>query len=97
MLTKEYYVYILANQKYGTLYTGVTNNLARRIYEHKEGRVAGFTKKWSVNKLVYFEPHLDVYAAISREKIIKKWRREWKINLIETDNPLWLDLYADLL
>lgn len=97
MLTKEYYVYILASQKYGTLYTGVTNNLIKRIYEHKEGLVQGFTKEYSVNKLVHYEEHLDIYTAISREKILKRWRREWKINLIEQNNPQWLDLYSDIL
>ena len=97
MQYKEYYVYILANQKYGTLYTGVTNNLIKRIYEHKQGLVSGFTKKYNVHKLVYFEKHSDINEAILREKIIKKWRRDWKINLIEQNNPFWLDLYSEIL
>ena len=94
MNEKKYFVYLLASQRYGTIYTGVTNNLARRIYEHKNDLVKGFTKKYSVKQLVYYETHDDIREAIAREKIIKKWRREWKINLIERDNPYWLDLYS---
>jgi putative endonuclease len=92
---KEYYVYILASQKYGTLYTGITSNLIKRIYQHKTG-YGGFTKKYHVTKLVYYEVHNDVNAAILREKQIKKWNRNWKINLIETNNPYWLDIYSEL-
>jgi putative endonuclease len=90
---KQYYVYILASGKYGTLYTGITSDLVGRIYEHKEHLADGFTKKYKVNQLVYFEIHDDVHEAILREKQIKKWNRDWKINLIERDNPHWLDLY----
>jgi putative endonuclease len=92
----EYYVYIIANKKFGTLYTGVTNNLILRIYEHKKGLADGFTKKYRLHQLVYFEKHIDIKEAILREKIIKKWRREWKVNLIERDNPYWIDLYAEI-
>lgn len=94
---KEYYVYIVANEKCGTIYTGVTNNLIRRIYEHKQGLADGFTKKYQLYRLVYFEVHIDINEAILREKIIKKWRREWKFNLIERNNPYWVDLYLELI
>ena len=92
----QYYVYILASTTYGTLYTGITSNLVRRVYQHKTNQVEGFTKKYGVHKLVYYEVHGDVHEAILREKRIKKWNRDWKINLIERDNPHWLDLYGDL-
>jgi Predicted endonuclease containing a URI domain len=97
MSTKEYFVYLVASKKRGTLYTGITNNLIKRIYEHKKGVVEGFTKKYQVHQLVYFEKHIDVLEAISREKVIKKWRREWKFNLIEQDNPHWIDLYSEII
>jgi putative endonuclease len=89
---KQYYVYLLASKRYGTLYTGVTSDLAKRIYEHEYGLVQGFTKKYNVYQLVYFEVHSDIYEAITREKQIKKWNRQWKINLIEQNNPQWLNL-----
>jgi len=92
----EYYVYMMANKKYGTLYVGVTNDLVRRIYEHKEGLANGFSKKYKLHHLVYFEQHIDINEAISREKVIKKWRRDWKINLIEQNNPHWVDLYCEI-
>ena len=91
-----YYVYILASQRNGTLYIGVTNDLARRVYEHREGLVAGFTKRYGVKKLVHFETHQNVRAAIQREKTLKHWVRAWKVALIEEDNPEWRDLYEDL-
>ena len=87
----QYYVYILTN-KSGTLYTGVTNNLERRVYEHKNHLIDGFTKKYKIDKLVYFEETDDVSTAIAREKQIKGWRREKKIALIESINPHWKDL-----
>lgn len=90
------YVYILASQKNGTLYIGVTSNLIKRVYEHKNDVVNGFTKKYQVHKLVYFEEHIDVRQAIQREKQMKKWKRQWKIELIEKSNPRWKDLYQDL-
>ena len=94
--TMAYYVYVLASGKNGTLYIGVTNDLIRRIYEHKEGVTKGFTKRHSVNHLVYYETHESIGAAIGREKKLKHWRREWKLNLIERDNPDWHDLYPGL-
>ena len=93
---KQYYCYILASKKYGTLYVGITNDLLRRVWEHKDGKADSFTKKYKVNKLVYFDCSLDVRAAIHREKCIKKWNRQWKINLIEEDNPNWEDLYQTI-
>ena len=90
---KSYYVYILASKKNGTLYIGVTNDLVRRVYEHKQGLVEGFTKKYNVKQLVFFEETNDVESAITREKQMKKWNRQWKIELIEKNNPEWKDLY----
>ncbi|MCD6116466.1 GIY-YIG nuclease family protein [bacterium] len=93
---KIYYVYILASKRNGTLYIGVTNNLARRVYEHKENKVSGFTSKYNVHKLVYFEESFDITSAINREKQLKKWKRKWKLELIEKYNPNWKDLYEDI-
>jgi len=93
---RQYYVYILANHKCGTLYVGITNDLIRRVYEHKNGKIQGFTKRYNINQLVYFEDTTDVTEAITREKQIKKWKRAWKIELVEKDNPQWRDLYLDL-
>ena len=92
----NYYVYILASKRNGTLYIGVTNNLIRRVYEHKEGIIEGFTKKYNVKMLVYFEWVTDANGAIKREKQLKKWNRKWKIELIEKNNPEWKDLYYEL-
>jgi putative endonuclease len=92
-LDKQFYVYILASQRNGTLYTGVTSNLIQRIWQHKEGLTDGFTTKYGVKNLVYFEVHGTAEAAITREKQIKKWRRAWKLDLIEKRNPDWKDLY----
>ena len=94
---RQYYVYILASSKNGTLYIGVTSDLIRRVYEHKQGFISSFTKKYKVHKLVYFETTPDINAAITREKQLKKWQRQWKIDLIEKHNPNWKDLYSDLL
>jgi len=91
------YVYILANKPNGTLYTGVTSDLLKRVDEHKNDVIAGFTKKYQVHILVYYEPHDDINAAITREKQIKAWKRQWKIELIEKENPHWNDLFLDLL
>jgi putative endonuclease len=93
---KQYYVYILASKKNGTLYIGVTNNLLKRVYEHKNNLIGGFTKKYKVHNLVYYEAYSNIYDAIAREKRMKKWERQWKINLIEKSNPLWKDLYSHL-
>ncbi len=89
-------VYILASQRNGTLYTGVTSELSKRTWEHKNDMNEGFTKRYGVHQLVYFELHSDMLTAITREKQIKKWNRAWKIRLIETMNPEWRDLYSDL-
>jgi putative endonuclease len=91
-----YYVYLLASKKHGTLYLGVTNNLVRRVYEHRTKAVPGFTARYGVERLVWFEVHDTVEAAITREKELKKWRRDWKIRLIEENNPAWDDLYAGI-
>ena len=88
---RQYFVYIMTN-KSGTLYTGVTNNLERRVSEHKNSLIAGFTKKYKINRLVYYEETNDIRAAIDREKHIKGWRREKKIALVESINPTWKDL-----
>ena len=90
---KQYYVYILASKKNGTLYTGVTSDLVKRVYEHKNDLVDGFTKKYQVHSLVCFEIFQDVKEAIHREKCIKQWKRAWKIELIEKNNPNWKDCY----
>lgn len=89
-------VYILASRRNGTLYTGVTSDLIKRIYEHRTDAVDGFTKRYGVHTLVWFEVHGDMYASIQREKAIKEWKRAWKIELIEATNPYWLDLYPGL-
>ncbi len=94
---KQFFVYLLASAKNGTLYLGVTSDLPKRIWQHKNKVVAGFTHQYGVDKLVWFEPQGDAEAAILREKQIKKWNREWKIRLIEIVNPNWLDLYDGLL
>lgn len=86
-----YYVYIMASKKDGTLYIGITNNLIRRVHEHKNDLVEGFTKKYGIHNLVYYEQHNDIYTAIDSEKKLKKWNRQWKINLIENHNPNWKD------
>ena len=92
-----YYVYILTNKSNKVLYVGITNNLVRRVYEHKNKLVEGFTEKYNVNKLVYYDATADVKAAIAREKQIKGWLRQKKIDLITGFNPLWRDLYYDCL
>ena len=90
---KSYWVYILASSIGGTLYIGVTNDLVRRVYEHRAGKVPGFTKRYAVHRLVYFEQFSDIENAILREKRLKKWNRSWKIRLIEERNPNWDDLF----
>jgi putative endonuclease len=91
-----YYVYLMASRKHGTLYAGVTSNLVARAYQHKSNAVPGFTRRYHVQLLVWFECYDDPLSAIAREKEIKKWRRDWKINLIERTNPEWVDLYESL-
>ena len=90
------YVYILASNQYGTLYVGVTSDLVRRIYQHKNGEGGGFTKKYNVHILVYYDETPDILAAIAREKQLKKLKRAWKIKLIQEENPGWRDLYDAL-
>ncbi len=90
------YVYILSNQKSGALYIGVTTDLIKRIYEHKEGITKGFASRYNIKRLVYYEIFEDVRMAIEREKELKKWRREWKIALFEKSNPDWRDLYGEI-
>ena len=90
-------VYLLASKQNGTLYTGVTSDLIKRVWEHKNNVVEGFTKQYSLHALVWFELHETMESAIQREKNIKKWKRAWKIKMIEKKNPVWRDLYSDLL
>ena len=94
---KRYYVYILFSKKNGTLYIGVTNNLIKRIYEHKNKFVEGFTEKYKIDKLGYFEQYSSIEEAIKREKQLKNWKRDWKIALIEQNNSNWEDLYYSLI
>ena len=94
---KQFFVYIMANKRNGTLYTGVTNDLLRRVLEHKNKLTESFSSRYSLDKLVYFEPCIDVNSAIRREKQLKSWNRKWKLYLIEKNNPNWIDLSEDLL
>ena len=91
-----YYVYILASKRNGTLYIGFTSNLLQRVHDHKTNKYCGFTQKYNVKSLVYFEIFNDPNTAITREKNLKAWKREWKIELIEKENPTWRDLYYDI-
>ncbi len=95
-MAKQFFVYIMASRRNGTLYVGVTSDLVQRVWHHKEGVVEGFTSKYAVKMLVYFEPHETAESAITREKQLKKWARAWKIRLIEEVNPGWRDLYGDI-
>ena len=95
-MEKVFCVYMMASRRRGTLYIGVTSNLARRAWEHREGLVDGFTKQYNVKKLVWYEGHDDPVIAITREKQLKEWRRSWKIELIERKNPWWRDLFSSL-
>jgi putative endonuclease len=92
----SYWVYILASAPGGTLYVGMTKDLIRRVYEHREGFVGGFTRRYGIKQLVYFEAHDTAIGALQREKNIKHWPREWKIDLIARDNPYWRDLYDEI-
>ena len=94
-MENQYYIYILASKRNGTLYIGMTNNLQKRLYEHKNKIVPGFSQKYNIDKLVYFEITSDVKSAIAREKQLKKWNRKWKLELIEKSNPQWNDLSED--
>ncbi len=93
----SFYVYILANKKHGTLYTGMTDDLAKRVWMHKEKTIKGFTSKYGVDRLVWCEEHESRESAFIRERAIKKWNRAWKIELIEKDNPDWKDLYETIM
>jgi len=93
---KLYYVYILASCKNGSLYIGVTSDLKKRMYEHKNGLIQGFTSKYRIYTLVHYEYTENIESAIAREKVLKKWNRAWKINLIQENNPEWIDLYPNL-
>jgi putative endonuclease len=93
---KQPCVYLLASRRHGTLYIGVTSNLPQRVWQHKEKLVAGFTTRYGVDRLVWYEIHATMAAAIQREKAIKEWQRAWKVALIEETNPDWADLYATL-
>ena len=95
-MSKPMYVYILASKKNGTLYIGVTNDIIRRVWEHRDDLIEGFTKRYCVHRLVYYEIHEDPERAIQREKTMKRYIRRWKINLIEQDNPDWNDLYEGI-
>ena len=97
MHAKNYFTYILANKRNGTLYIGVTNNLLKRVYQHKQKEIKGFTAQYNIDKLVYYEECGDVNAAIAREKQFKKWNRKWKLELIEKFNPGWDDLYLSMI
>ena len=92
----QFHVYIMASQRNGTLYIGVTSNLAQRVWQHKNDQADGFTRKYGVHRLVFFEEHPDAESAITREKRLKKWNRAWKLRLIEEKNPMWRDLYQDI-
>jgi putative endonuclease len=96
-MSRQYYVYILASKRNGTLYIGMTNNLARRVWQHRQGTVEGFTKKYNVHQLVYSETFARPQDAIQREKRLKKWNRAWKLQLIESVNPEWKDLYGTVM
>ena len=93
---KQFYVYILASKRNGTLYTGMTSNLIQRVWQHKNNIIEGFTQKYNVKTLVFYEVHDNAESAITREKQIKKWRRAWKLQLIEKMNPHWKDLYKEI-
>jgi putative endonuclease len=97
MQTKQPCVYILASRRNGTLYVGVTSDLVRRAWEHRNGLVVGFTKKYGVHHLVCYEMHADMMTAVTREKQLKKWNRAWKLRLIEERNPEWRDLWEEIL
>ena len=96
MQYKSYYVYIMANEARGVFYVGMSSDLPARAWQHRERVMEGFTKKYGVDRLVYFERHDDAAFAARRERAMKRWRRDWKIKLIETNNPTWRDLFADI-
>jgi len=93
---KQYYVYILASKRNGTLYVGISSELKKRVWEHKQNLVSSFTRKYRVHRLVFYEAIMNVHSAIQFEKRLKRWRRKWKLQLIEEMNPEWKDLYDDI-
>ena len=97
MSARQACVYIIASRPRGTLYVGVTSDLLQRAWQHRHGLVAGFTTRHAVHTLVWHEPHADMHSAITREKALKNWKRVWKLELVETANPKWRDLYSDIL
>ena len=96
-MNDRFFVYILASRYRGTLYVGLTNDLSRRVGEHKAGLLPGFTRTYKINRLVYYEEYASILEARARERVVKRWRRDWKFKLIETGNPKWRDLTADLI
>ena len=96
MMEKQFYVYMLASKRNGTLYFGVTSDIVKRVWQHKNGLAEGFTKKYGIKRLVYYEIHEDAENAMKREKQLKKWRRAWNVELVEEKNSEWRDLYADI-
>lgn len=96
-MVRQYYVYIVASRPQGTLYIGSTSNLIQRVYQHKTGAAESFTKQYRIDRLVWFEIHESPLSMVTRERRLKEWHRQWKIDLIEKENPIWRDLYADLL
>ena len=96
-MDRSSYVYILSNGRYGTLYIGVSSDLIKRVWQHREGLCEGFTKTHGISRLVWYEVHQDIYSAITREKHLKKWNRAWKVKLISNFNPTWRDLYDELM
>ena len=97
MNSNYYYIYILTSKPYGTLYISVTNDLVRRVWEHKNDFVEGFTRKYGIHTLIYYEQCENIESAITREKQLKKWKRRWKLDLIEKMNPGWKDLYTEII
>ncbi len=95
-MIENFYVYILASERNGTLYVGVTSDLIKRTWQHRQGEIEGFTQKYKVRTLVYYEVHQNSESAIIREKQIKEWKRKWKLELIEASNPRWVDLYDEI-
>lgn len=96
-MQKQYYVYIMASKKHGTLYIGATDDLVKRVYQHKNNLVEGFTKKYNIHMLVYHESTSNASSMVTRERQLKKWNRQWKIELIEKFNPEWKDLYEEII
>ena len=97
MTKKQFFIYIMTNKRKGTLYIGVTSDLPARVWQHKSNLIEGFTEKYKLHKLVYYEQHENIYSAIKREKQMKKWQRQWKLEIVEKLNPHWKDLYEEII